>query len=41
MYESMFDKDLVNLHVDASNSTELFELVGQDAQDKGFANPAI
>lgn len=39
MYESMFDKDSVNLHVDASNSTELFELVGQDAQDKGFANP--
>ena len=38
MYESMFNKELVNLSINASSSDELFDFVGKDAQSKGFAN---
>ncbi|MDB1566050.1 MULTISPECIES: PTS sugar transporter subunit IIA [Lactobacillaceae] len=38
MYESMFTKDLVNLNVNATDANELFNLVGEDAHAKGYAN---
>ncbi len=38
MYESMFSKSLVNLNVCVNNADELFDFIGKDAHEKGFAN---
>ncbi|KRM71438.1 PTS sugar transporter subunit IIA [Lacticaseibacillus brantae] len=37
MYDSLFNKDLINLNAQATDSTSLFDLIGRDAQEKGFA----
>ncbi len=38
MYESMFNKDLMNLQVRAKSADQLFDFVGRDVQEKGFVN---